>query len=149
MSAESLDDPLKKFPHTRFHPEARLFTWHPQGLLDDALADKIVDFIEEETLAASLSCHCYTDFSGLSEIRLKIGHLFQIAERRRNAELPRKSAFFAQSAVGFGIARMYEELMKAASIEVRAFREREAAAEWLGVPIEILGEEPPAISQQP
>ena len=32
---------LKTFPHTRYYPEWRLVTWHPCGLFDDALADKI------------------------------------------------------------------------------------------------------------
>ena len=49
-----------------------------------------------------------------------------------------KSAFVAQSVISFGIARMYEHLMKSARSEVRAFRERAEAAEWLGVPVELL-----------
>ena len=69
---------------------------------------------------------------------MKIGHVFQIAQHRREAEGPVKSAFFAGSIVGFGMARLYEELMKDATIQVRAFHERAAAAEWLGVPVEIL-----------
>ena len=33
---------------------------------------------------------------------------------------------------------MYENLMKETPIEARAFRDRAKAAEWLGVPVEIL-----------
>lgn len=51
---------------------------------------------------------------------------------------PVKSAFFSDRTVGLGIARMYEALIQEAVIQVRAFRERAAAAEWLGVPLEIL-----------
>jgi hypothetical protein len=51
---------------------------------------------------------------------------------------PVKSAFFSDTTVGLGIARMYEALMEEATIQVCAFRERSAAAEWLGVPLEIL-----------
>jgi hypothetical protein len=40
--------------------------------------------------------------------------------------------------VGFGIARMYESLMKETPIDARAFRDRATAAIWLGVPAEIL-----------
>jgi hypothetical protein len=33
---------------------------------------------------------------------------------------------------------MYESLMEGAPIQVRAFRERTAAAEWLGVSVDVL-----------
>jgi hypothetical protein len=33
---------------------------------------------------------------------------------------------------------MYEHLMEHATIDVRAFRHRKAAAEWLGVPMKVL-----------
>jgi hypothetical protein len=36
---------------------------------------------------------------------------------------------------------MYEELTEGSSIQVRAFRDRAAAAEWLGVPFDILSED--------
>ena len=51
---------------------------------------------------------------------------------------PVKSAFFAETTVGYGIARMYESLMEGAMIQVRAVRTRAAAAEWLGVPLDVL-----------
>ena len=49
-----------------------------------------------------------------------------------------KSALFSEDWVGFGIARLYESLMKETLIEVRAFRDRAKAAVWLDVPPEIL-----------
>ena len=138
MSSPSVADLLAAFPNTHYHSEARLFTWHPQGLLDDRLADEIVTFIESEAFFEVSPIRCYTDFSQLTEIRLKLGHVFQIAQHRHTSRVPVKSAFFAQSVIGFGIARMYEELMKSAVIEVRAFRERSDAAEWLEVPANFL-----------
>ena len=56
-----------------------------------------------------------------------------------------KSAVFSDWVIGLGIARLYEALMKDAHIKVRAFRSRDAAAEWLGVPADLLqppGEDP-------
>ncbi len=132
---------LKNFPHTHYHAEARLVTWHPRGVLDDELADRIVAFIEGEERLAEEPFHRFTDFSGLTAIHLKFGHMFKISEQRRAAcpgGQPVKSAFFSEWVIGFGFARLYEELMAGGPIEVRAFRTREAAAEWLGVPEEIL-----------
>ena len=46
-----------------------------------------------------------------------------------------KSALFSEDWIGFGIACMYEGLMKkTAVIDARAFHDRAKAAAWLGVP---------------
>jgi len=137
MSTQQIAD-LLKISHTRFHPGCRLFTWHPCGELDDALADAIVGVIESDELFYSRPFNRYTDLSQLTTIRLKIGHVFQIAESRREVSLQVKSAFFADTTVALGIARMYESLMTGAAIQVRVFRERAAAAEWLDAPLDVL-----------
>ncbi len=59
-------------------------------------------------------------------------------EQRRVVKEPVKSAIFADTTIGFGIARMYAERMKCAFIDVCAFRDGAEAAEWLGVPLESL-----------
>ena len=138
MNEQPFAELLKTLPHTRYHPEWRLLTWHPRGVFDDALADKIIGLIGSEERVEQVPFHRYTDFSGLTHIRLKIGHVFDVAKQRSAVREAVKSAFFADTIVGFGMARMYEALMEEATIQVRAFRERAAAAEWLGVPLEIL-----------
>lgn len=138
MNEEPLAALLKTFPHTRYYPEWRLLTWQPRGLFDDALADEVIRVIGWEERFEEVPFHRYTDFSGLTHIRLTIGHAFQVAQHRRGASEPVKSAFFCDTTVGFGIGRLYEALMEGAILQVRAFRERAAAAEWLGVPLEIL-----------
>ena len=138
MNEQPFAELLKTLPHTRYHPEWRLLTWHPRGLFDDALADKIIGLIGSEERVEQVPFHRFTDFSGLTHIRLKIGHVFDVAKQRSAVREAVKSAFFADTIVGFGMARMYEALMEEATIQVRAFRERAAAAEWLGVPLEIL-----------
>ena len=138
MNEEHFTILLSTIPHTRYHAECRLLTWHPRGIFDDALADEVVGILGSEERFEEVPFQGYVDFSGLTEIRLKIGHVFQIAQHRRETAGAVKSAFFADTTVGFGVARLYEELMAGAKVQVRAFRERAAAAEWLGVPVEIL-----------
>jgi len=124
----------------RYYPEARLVTAHPRGVFDDEVADRIIEFIESQEHIAETPFHRYMDFNGLTEIHLKVGHVFNLAEHRRADYVGErvKSAFVSDWVVGLGIARMYERLMEGAPIEVRAFRSRTAAAEWLGVREEIL-----------
>jgi len=126
---------------SRFHAGHRLVTWHPHGVLDDDLLDEIAHFTQTLEQIAEAPFDRYTDLSGLAEIHLSIGHVFDIAEERRDARsgLPLvKSALFCDKVIGFGMARMYEALMKGSAIDVRAFRDREIAAGWLGVPPEVL-----------
>jgi hypothetical protein len=140
MSEEQLQSILKAFPYTQYYPEARLVTWHPRGVLDDELADRIVEFTDSEERIADAPFNRYTDFNGLIEIRLKFGHAFQIAEHRRTLYTGEtvKSAFVSDWVIGLGMARMYAALMEGSPIEVRAFRSRSDAAAWLGVREEIL-----------
>ena len=51
---------------------------------------------------------------------------------------PAKSALFADNQISFGLAHSYELLMSDAMIEVRAFKERRAAAQWLEVPLKTI-----------
>jgi hypothetical protein len=135
---------LESFPDTRYFPQWRLVTWHPKGILDDALADRIVEFVEWKERAQKEPFHRFTDFDGLTEVRLKFGHAFELASRRRSAGHGGfvKSAMYSRWIVGIGIAHMFEALMDGGSMTVRAMRTRKAAAEWLEVPVEILRQPP-------
>jgi hypothetical protein len=138
MTQEPTAGIRKKFPRTWYHPQWRLVQWYPQGVLNEAFADQILQFIEMEERIQDAPFDRFTDFSGLSDVRLSMSHVFQTARRRRIAKQPAKSAFFADTAVSFSIAQMYERLMAGAMIEVRSFEDRKAVAEWLDVPLSVL-----------
>ena len=142
MAVQTLANLLESLAGSRFHAEARLLTWHPRGVFDDAVAARVVDLLESEESLGGDPFNCFTDLSGLSEIRMRIGHLASIASRRHSAFDPPKSAFFANSSVAIGICRIYEEFMQDACIQVRVFRGRPEAAEWLGVPAALLEDGP-------
>jgi hypothetical protein len=108
------------------------------------MADEIVAFIEGEERIDPEPFNRFTDLSELDQIRLKFGHIFNVASQRRRStdnRPPIKSAFFSDTIVGFGIARMYETLMDGSAIKVRVFRNLAAAAGWLGVPEATLRDE--------
>jgi len=142
MSEKPPEFVRKSFPRMWYFPDYRLLAWHPLGVLDDAFADKVIEFVETEERIQKEPFNRYTDFSGLTDIRLKVDHFFDFGERRRKAAQQVKSAFFADKPVSFFISRMYAMIMEKGLIEVRVFEKREAAAEWLEVPIKVL--EPPA-----
>jgi hypothetical protein len=128
----------KAFPRTWFHPRWHLLTWYPRGVLNEAFADQVIEFIEMEESIQDAPFDRYTDLSGLTHIRIGIDHIIHTARRRRTVKQPARSAFFADNPMTLGVARSYELLMADAMIEVRAFKERRAAAQWLEVPLKTL-----------
>jgi hypothetical protein len=127
-------------PHLRQYPVHNLVAWQPQGVLDDELLDEIGEWlchIEK----ASAPLRRFVDFSRLTSVAVRTHHVFEFARKRAEqfaGATPVKSALFSDDWVGFGIARLYESLMKETPIDARAFRDRATAAVWLGVPAEIL-----------
>jgi hypothetical protein len=126
--------------HVRQYPAHNLVAWQPQGVLDDHLLDEIGEWlcaIEK----ASAHFKRFVDFSRLTSVAVRTKHVFNFARKRAEqfaGVTPVKSALFSDDWVGFGIALLYESLMKETSLDARAFRDRATAAIWLDVPAEIL-----------
>jgi hypothetical protein len=66
-----------RFPRNWYYPKFRLATWHPVGVLTDAVADQIIEFVEMQEHDQDELFDRYTDFSGLTKIRLKVDHMFE------------------------------------------------------------------------
>jgi len=126
--------------HLRQYPAHDLVAWQPQGVLDDQLLDEIGEWLcDIEKVSAPLKR--FVDLSRLTSVAVRTKHVFAFARKRAEqfaGITPVKSALFSEDWVGFGIARLYESLMKETPIDARAFRDRANAAVWLDVPAEIL-----------
>jgi len=126
--------------HLLQYPAHNLVAWQPQGVLDDRLLDEIGEWLchIEKVL---VPFNRFVDFSRLTEVAIRTSHVFAFAGNRAEqfaGLTPVKSALFSEDWVGFGIALIYEGLMKETSIDAQAFRDRAKAAVWLDVPAEIL-----------
>ncbi len=126
--------------HPREYPAHNLVAWQPQGILDDRLLDEIGEWLcAVEKVSAPLNR--FVDLSRLTQVALRTSHVFAFARQRAEqfaGVTPVKSALFSEDWIGFGVACMYEGLMKETLIDARAFRDRATAAAWLGVPAEVL-----------
>jgi hypothetical protein len=56
----------------------------------------------------------------------------------RAAKLRLKSAFYVTSPATAHLAKLYAMLTAYSTLDVALFTERESAAKWLGVPVEVL-----------
>ena len=126
-------------PFLRYYAAYGLAAWQPQGTLDDLMLDQIAEWLVavEKT---SLPFKRFVDLSQLTTIAIRTRHLFEFARKRAEQFAgmePVRTALFCDEWVGFGIARLYETLMENTRIEVRAFRDRAKAAEWLGIPVDV------------
>jgi hypothetical protein len=127
-------------PHLRYDPAHRLIAWQPHRVLDDRLMRRIASWIlSAHTI--SLPFNRFVDLSRLTEISIHLHHGFGVRSEALAEDGPIdriKCALFCDKPVGFAIARFYETFAKDSLIEVRAFCERAAAAEWLKVPASVL-----------
>jgi hypothetical protein len=127
--------------HLRTYPAYDLVAWQPEGVLDDRLLDEIGEWISDIEKAWS-PLRRFIDFGQLTEVAVRTSHIFEFARKRAEqfpeAVTPVKSALLGEDWIGFGIACMYEGLMKGTPIDAQAFRDRAKAALWLGVPVEVL-----------
>ena len=124
----------------RYYPDHRLMAWQPQGTLDDLMLDQIAEWLVHIE-KAFFPFKRFVDFSQLTTVAVRTGHIFKVARRRAEQFTgvePVRSALFSEDWVAFGIARLYESLMENTLIEARAFRDLTKAAEWLAIPVEIL-----------
>jgi hypothetical protein len=82
----------------------------------------------------------FTDGRALDAIDLNFRYVFDFALFRRLSYAgrpPVKSAILVTSLTLAHYSKLHEMLTRGSSIKVRIFEKREAAALWLGVPVEL------------
>jgi hypothetical protein len=127
-------------PDVEYVDDVSLFIWRPRGVLNEALVKNIVAFVEEQEETLGQPFNRFTDLSTLDTVDLNFDYVFHIALYRRlsYASAKIKSAFYAPSPDAGHYARLHKLLTDYSPLQVSVFTDREAAAKWLGVPIELL-----------
>jgi hypothetical protein len=115
--------------------------WKPHGILDQALVNQVVAFIDTAEKRTSKPFHRFTDMSALDMVDLNFKFVFEIALHRRLTAAPKpavKSAFYVTSSATTHYIKLHAMLTDYSPLDVSLFTDRAAAAEWLGVPEEAL-----------
>jgi hypothetical protein len=124
-----------------FHEDIRLLIYRPRGLIDEAAINKIIGVIEDIEANTQEPFNRFSDTSETDEVELNFTYVIRISLYRRLSHAgrpPVKSAILATDSTMIHYARLHALLTQGSSIKVRVFRERKEAAQWLGVPVELL-----------
>src|SRR6266403_697726 len=125
----------------QFHEDIRLLVWRPRGVLNEAALKHIRELIGDLEATSDEPFDRFTDSQALDAIDLNFRFVFDFALFRRLSYAgrpPVKSAILVSSLTLAHYSKLHEMLTRGSSIKVRIFEEPEAAAKWLGVPVELL-----------
>jgi hypothetical protein len=128
-------------PDVTFLEAHALFVWKPRGVLDEATINKIIAFIGKEEATFGKSFDRFTDMSSVDSVELNFKFIFHVALYRRLSYAGRpkvKSAFYVCTPAAAHYVKLHTVLTDHSALNVALFEEREAAAKWLDVPVEVL-----------
>lgn len=134
-------------PDVEFHEDIRLLVYRPRGLIDEAVLNKIVSVIEDLEAATQEPFNRFSDTTNTHEVELNFKYVIRVSLHLRlshKGRAPVKSAILATDSTLVHYARLLALLTQGSSIKVQVFQDRKEAAQWLGVPIELLAAKPPA-----
>ena len=143
---------MKLPPEIEFHEDVRLLVYRPRGLIDEAAINKIVAVIEDLETETQEPFNRFSDTTEAHEIELNFKYVIQVSLHRRlfhKGRAPVKSAILATDSTLIHYARLVMVLTEGSSIKVRVFQDRNEAAQWLGVPVELLTSAEAADSESP
>jgi hypothetical protein len=128
-------------PDIQFHEDLHLIVWKPRGILDEAAVNKVlVHLLRKEAMTAK-PFNRFCDLSAVESFHLTFKYVFHVALHRRLAYAgrePIKSAFYVTHPKAAHIVKIHALMTDQSPLNVEMFGEREAAAKWLGVPVESL-----------
>jgi hypothetical protein len=125
----------------QFYEDIRLLVWKPHGVLNEAALKHIRELIGDLEATSDEPFNRFTDSQALEAIDLNFRYVFDFALFRRLSYAgrpPVKSAILVSSLALAHYSKLHEVLTRHSSIKVRIFEQREVAAQWLDVPVELL-----------
>ena len=125
----------------QFHEDVRLLVWRPRGVLNEAALKHIVTLIGDLESKSGNPFNRFTDTLAADAIDLNFKYVFHTSLFRRLSYTDRppvKSAILVSGPTRVHYSKMHAMLTQGSPIKVRIFEQREAAAKWLGVSVELL-----------
>ena len=137
---------MKLLPDVEFHEDVRLLVWRPHGVLNEAAINEVIGVIEDLEAKLQEPFNRFSDTLAADEIELNFKYVIEFSLHRRLSYTGRprvKSAILASDSTMIHYAKLHALLTQGSPINVRIFKDRKEAAQWLGVPIELLAADAP------
>jgi len=131
-------------PDVEFHEDVRLLVYRPRGLVDKATVNKIISIVGELETMLKEPFNRFSDTVAADVVDLNFEHIIRVSLYRRRFygnRPPIKSAILATDATLIHYGKVHALLTQGSPIKVRVFQDRKEAAQWLGVPIDLLAPE--------
>jgi hypothetical protein len=128
-------------PNVEFHKDIGLLIYRPRGLLNRTAINKIISLIGELEFTLKKPFNRFLDASAADAVDLNLEYIRGVSLYRRRFygnRPPIKTAILATDSSVAEYGRLHASLTKDSPIEVRIFQNRKEAAQWLGVPVELL-----------
>ena len=128
-------------PELDFQEDIDLLIYRPHGVIDDTAVKKVVSVLEDLEANLKKPFNRFSDTLAADEVELNFKYVIQFSLCRRLSYAghpPVKSAILATDATMIHYARLHALLTQGSPITVRVFKDRQEAADWLGLPIERL-----------
>ena len=132
---------MKLPPELEFHEDIHLLIYRPQGVIDEAAVKKVASVLEDLETRLEKPFNRFSDTLAADEVELNFKYVIEFSLCRRLSYAghpPVKSAILATDSTMIHYARLHALLTQGSPINVRVFKDRREAADWLGVPIERL-----------
>jgi hypothetical protein len=128
-------------PDFEFHEDICLLIHRPRGVLNKAAINKIVSLIGELEFTLKKPFNRFLDTVAADAVDLNLEYIRRVSLYRRRFYGNRpaiKTAILATDSTMADYGRLHASLTQDSPINVRVFQNRTEAAQWLGVPVELL-----------
>jgi len=128
-------------PDVEYHEDIRVLVWRPRGLLNRVAVNGIMTVIGELETTLKEPFNRFADTLAAHAVDLNFEHIIRVSLYRRSlyaGRPPVKTAILATDVTAIHYGRLHAILTQGSSIKVRVFQDRTEAAQWLGVPVELL-----------
>src|SRR2546423_407625 len=128
-------------PEAYFHEDTRLLIWRPHGLVNEAAVNKILTVLGELEAKLNEPFNRFSDTLDADGVELTFKYVIHVSLYRRFTYAnrpPVKSAILASHTSLIHYSRLHALITQGSPIKVHVFEDRQEAARWLKVPVEVL-----------
>jgi hypothetical protein len=128
-------------PDVEFYKDIGLLVHRPRGSLNKSAVSRIVALVGELEYSLQEPFNRFFDTIEADAVDLNFEYVIRISFYRRcvyGNRPPIKSAILATDATMAHYGRLHALLTQGSPINVRVFQDRREAAQWLGVPLELV-----------